>query len=147
MWQLIVFALSLALGTWLVEEELGRTDSPSKRSVRRIYQEFMGKPDLERRQYNLFRWPQAMQSEDLPWEATRPLLDLLRYLNDQGLERPTIHLAKWYHRVCLATPDDYRSTDMSELIARRLHLAGYLAAGKLHRLILGYLTRRLSGNG
>lgn len=83
-------------------ESLGKDDCPSETSVRRILKEHKARPSVERRPYALFRWPEAMESGELPWEASRVTLDLLRYMDEKGLEPPTLRLATWYWRVSLA---------------------------------------------
>lgn len=86
---------------------------PSLRTIGRIRVEWKDKPE-EQAQYRLFSWPEAMEQGYLPWEATRCLLDLVRYLDqlylheqpEEGGEKAhiTIRQATWYWRVCLATP-------------------------------------------
>lgn len=85
-------------------EKKGRDDYPSERTVRRIFEEHKDKPPDERRQHALFRWPDAMMLGDLPWEATRPMLDLLAFMDSVGDGRPTVQQATWYWRVYLADP-------------------------------------------
>jgi len=86
-------------------EELGMDDYPSQRAVRRIVSAHSGRPPAERRPYALFRWPGAMERGDLPWEASRLTLGLLRFMEDKGLERPTLRLTRWFWRVWLAAVD------------------------------------------
>jgi hypothetical protein len=60
-----------------------------------------------------------MATAELPWEASRPMLDWLRFLRDAGENLPTIELAKWFWVITLAAP---------ELpIKERDSLAGFLA--------------------
>ena len=51
-----------------------------------------------------FRWPDSMGTELLPWEAGRAALDLLRFRDEQGLERPTVGEASWFWRLRQAAP-------------------------------------------
>lgn len=98
---------SAAIFRKLTEEATkeGRNDNPSERTVRRLFDEHKVRKPEERRQYALFRWPDAMERGDLPWEATRPVLDLLRFMNDMSLGRPTLRVAKCYWHAYLAGTD------------------------------------------
>ena len=49
-------------------KQRGRNDWPAETTVRRIYKAHKGRPEVERRQYGLFYWPDAMERGDLPWE-------------------------------------------------------------------------------
>ena len=90
----------------VLEEEaqrLGRDDSPSERSVGRIrkHHERPGAED-ERREYRLYRWPNSMEDESLPWEAAAAGLELMRAY---GYKRPLVPLVRWFYRLTLAVPD------------------------------------------
>ena len=100
----------------------------SPATVRRIIQRRWRNLSVEeRQQYRDFSWPETMERQHLPWEATRHLLDLERYLTKRAIQtrgrisignleeaaeaeqcttstRITNRLSQWYWRVCLATP-------------------------------------------
>jgi hypothetical protein len=97
-----------AIGRLIEMEALdaGRTDCPQQRTVYRLYQEHLKQPEHVRREQALFRWPDAMTSQALPWEASRAALDLLRLFDQSdGKRRPTIRHAKWFWRLRMAAPD------------------------------------------
>ncbi len=77
----------------------------SEKTIARKLKDFQALTDEERRSYRLFGWPKSMLDGSLPWEASRPLLDLLRHLESTGGKRPSIRLAGWYWRVYNAVPD------------------------------------------
>src|SRR5262245_26897110 len=85
--------------------ERGERDYPSDRQVRRILADLKSLDDEQRRQNALFSWPRCMDGRDLPWEASRTVLDLLAWRDQRGLGRPTVRHAKWYWRITLAQPD------------------------------------------
>jgi len=85
---------------------------------------------------------------DLPWEASRQIFDLLLVLeHDRGVQpRPvlTFRIARWYWRVCLATPDlDLRNhTSDNEyardyLVRHRLIFAQMMAALEIKQQLTG----------
>ena len=84
---------------------LKAVDVPSESTLGRIVTEFRRTDPAERRNYQRFRWPESLGADDLPWEASRSLLDLLAYLDAHAKPRPPIRLARWYWRVTLAAPD------------------------------------------
>ena len=86
---------------------------------------FRDKPEPEQRKHDWFRWPHAMESGSLPWEASRAGLDLLAYYREHfGNEaRPTITHVLAFWRITQAAPD----LDIEE----RSRLAGALSAGWL----------------
>lgn len=90
-----------------------------ERTIRRIITlEWKTKTDEERQKFHQFSWPQDMERAGLPWDASRPILDLLRHLRPFG--RPLIRSVKWYWRIYLATP----GLDIGE----RFHIAGKYAS-------------------
>ena len=86
-------------------EAAGFDDAPSERSVRRIYNEHVGKSPEDRRQYVTFQWPDFMREAELPWQASEIILDWIRTFDANLVTRPTISRAKWYWRVHIAAPD------------------------------------------
>ena len=87
-----------------IAEAAGWTDAPHLRTVQRLYGDYLKLPLEVRREQGLFRWPRTMELGLLPWDASRSVLDLLRYRDQQGLPRPTVRVAKWYWRIRLASP-------------------------------------------
>ena len=81
------------------------TPVPSVRAIGRIMKEFKNAPEEERLPYQVFAWPGSMENGALPWEASRAVLDLLRYRTEIELVPPTIREAQWFWRVTLAIPD------------------------------------------
>ncbi|MSQ14884.1 MAG: hypothetical protein EXR50_03370 [Dehalococcoidia bacterium] len=77
---------------------------PSPRSISRIIKEHQQKPEAQRIQHRLFSWPQSMGTPDLPWEASRAMLELLGLLSQSGHNRPLNRNAKWYWRISQALP-------------------------------------------
>lgn len=58
------------------------------------------------REYRHFYWPESMKRGDLPWEASAAALELLMFLDYNGVRaRPSVLLVKWYWRVRAASPD------------------------------------------
>lgn len=79
---------------------------PTERTIARIKKEYLSRKLEERLPYKYFSWPESMESEALPWEASRPCLDLLCWLRENGVElRPTIGAITWFWRVTQAAPD------------------------------------------
>jgi hypothetical protein len=84
----------------------GRTDFPLKRTIEREVKRFHAMTPEGKRQFALFRWPDSMLDEALPWEASGDALDLLRHFDEQHWEeRPTVRAALWYWRVKQARPE------------------------------------------
>jgi hypothetical protein len=97
-----------------VGAQVGRRDWPSQRTIGRIQAQFRLTPEAVRREYLEFRWPEAMERGDLPWEATLVAIECLRAVREDthGLgplvkprERPSISVVRWLWRVTLAVPD------------------------------------------
>ena len=83
-------------------------DPPSERSVRRIYQEHLAKNPGQRGQYGGFRWPESMGAAEIPWEASKSVLNLLQrhreiFGNGDGLG-PPVGFVRWFWRVEVAAP-------------------------------------------
>jgi hypothetical protein len=86
---------------------LGRKDYPSARTVGRILKnEWEELPEADRAEYRVFYWPESMESEDLPWEASSSALELLHFHDSRvGIrERPLVRLVRWFWRVSQAAP-------------------------------------------
>ena len=78
-------------------------DFPSERTVNRRIADLRGDaPDLRNER---FAWPDSMGQEEheLPWEAARDALDLLRWYLERNYRRPTVRIVQWYARVCQAS--------------------------------------------
>ena len=83
-------------------------DPPSERSVRRIYQEHLAKNPGQRGQYGGFRWPESMVAAEIPWEASKSVLNLLQrhreiFGRGDGLG-PPVGFVRWFWRVEVAAP-------------------------------------------
>ena len=78
---------------------------PTERTIARIKKDFLQKPQEERMPWRQTSWPETMELGGLPWEASRAMLDLVKYFHDNGWETPTIRTAQWFWRVALAAPD------------------------------------------
>ena len=66
------------------------------------------------REYRKLHWPESFQRGDLPWEASAAALELLMFLDSNGVrERPPIRLVKWYWRVIQASRDMGRNVTFS----------------------------------
>ena len=78
-------------------------DLPSERTTNRRIADLRGDaPDLRNER---FAWPDSMGQEEheLPWEAARDALDLLRWYLERNYRRPTVRIVQWYARVCQAS--------------------------------------------
>lgn len=82
----------------------GRTDAPSERTVRRLYQEHIGKSHEDRGEFAQFFWPESMEDAELPWEASSSVLGMLQTELKTG-KRPEVWYVKCWWRVYLAAPD------------------------------------------
>jgi hypothetical protein len=91
--------------------KLGRTDAPSQGWISQwLRKEWPLVTDAQRRDYRSFYWPESMIRGDLPWEASIAALELLLFLDCNGVrERPPIRLVKWYWYVQTASPDMSRA--------------------------------------
>ena len=71
-----------------------------------------------------------MEVDQLPWEASRAALDLMRYANDVLGIRPMVRQVRWFWRVTLAAPD----APMDERARLALELAMELAMEAIDEL-------------
>lgn len=88
------------------EDPDGSLHSPSsEKTIARKLREFEALSDEDRRSYRPFSWPASMLEGSLPWEASRPLIGLLRHLEARGGKRPSVRLAGWYWRAYKSVPE------------------------------------------
>ena len=85
-------------------EDGSRHDEPSLRTVNRYRAAWRRLSAEERSVWRSVRWPESMESGDLPWEASATALELLGYYAVVK-RRPLVALARWFWRVTLAAPD------------------------------------------
>ena len=118
------------------------SDVPSERTVNRRIADFRG--DTQDLSNERFAWPESMGEKDyeVPWEAARDSLDLLRWYLERNYRRPTVRVVRWYWRVCQASGGRQAAgilrneaqlvsgTD-DETIHKRLRLATQLALGEV----------------
>ena len=83
-------------------------DAPSERTVRRVYKEHRAKNPGQRGQYAGFSWPESMGAAEIPWEASKSVLNLLQrhreiFGNGDGLG-PPVGFVRWFWRVEVAAP-------------------------------------------
>jgi hypothetical protein len=90
-----------------IAERAGREDVPSMRWVYDQIKRHKDQPTDVRRQAAFYRWPRSHHGETkaLPWDAAPAALELMRYRDERGLERPTVRQVFWYWRVKQAAPD------------------------------------------
>ena len=94
-----------------LEQEAARRDwldPPDGRTVRRYIEQFRERAELDQAQYARFEWPESMETADLPWEASRTVLDYLRHCRNDSLYlygRPSVRMVTWYWRVHQAATD------------------------------------------
>ena len=79
-------------------------DPPSKATIGRIQLETRKIPDEEKTRFRWFYWPESMEKGHLPWEASRPLLELLARTLARDI-RPSLEVCWWYWRLYQAVPD------------------------------------------
>jgi len=86
-----------------------RNDYPSERWVGQYLRDIWAVMDEEKQhQYSLLYWPESLERDELPWEASAACLELLGRVfagGTLGEKRPTIRLARAFWRVTLAAPD------------------------------------------
>jgi hypothetical protein len=127
-------------GDWTIRRVNVRA-LPSERTISREIKKFRAliaeKPEVQTA-YREFHWPVSMGGEDLPWEASAALLDLLCYLNESPHDngRPLISVARWFWRVTQARPTVAVSSRL--FIAKMLALAD--AAGVDHTPGIEWMT-------
>jgi len=81
------------------------TGPPSGRKVRDIIREHRKLLPSKQREHEYFTWPRSMRLGLLPWEASRDLLDLVRYRHDQPSKGViALPIARAYWRACQAMP-------------------------------------------
>lgn len=98
--------------------ERGRDDCPSERTIGRVIKAWKQRPETERHEEALFRWPEAMELGDLPWEAGEAALEFLRWWEVWRMpRRPTVRDVRWYYRVRLAVPQQPQMVIVSLAIA------------------------------
>ncbi len=109
----------------LLEEHSNKapTSVPNARTVGEIKRRLT---PAEAKAYRYFTWPQTMLEGELPWEASRAALDLLRYRQDKENPLPLVWEVKWFWRVTLASPDapmKKRAALAMELALKEKHTA------------------------
>ena len=127
--------------TRLVEEEAakaGWVDAPSESTVRRVVRELDAAGQAQRSEHAPFRWPDSMEQAGLPWEASRVVLDYLRY---SWPFRPTVGLVRWNWRIHAAAPTltDGEKARASDWLWQREHDVG-LYAEALGTAVESYLA-------
>ena len=125
-----------------IARQEGSEGCPSYTTVRRLYEDWERQPEAARRLQAHFHWPASMQEGTLPWEAGRAALDLLRYRDERGLERPTVSEARWFWRLRLAAPT--LPDEDADHFARQLALSQYLRVAKLGETACADLEWRLA---
>jgi hypothetical protein len=87
---------------------VGRGDAPAERTVSRVLKTFRALPSEDQAPYREFLWPVSMERGDLPWEASKSVFELLRFLNVdiEGFpgRRPLVGHVRWFWRVTQAVP-------------------------------------------
>ena len=78
-------------------------DLPGERTVNRYINKLRN--DTVPRRGEPFQWPQSMGEKEyeVPWEAARDSLDLLRWYLERNYRRPTVRVVRWYWRICQAS--------------------------------------------
>lgn len=89
----------------LKKVEAPPTPPPSLRAILRVLEEFQDVPRVDQERYKHFVWPHSMDTSQIPWEASRIVLDLIRYRAEQQMEPPLVREAEWFYRVSIAAPD------------------------------------------
>lgn len=133
----VALVQSLAAEGWkpprihaIVEQEAkatGRTDWPSERTIRRIYERWKRSPEHERREDERYAWPRSHQLGLVPWEASLSALELVRYREDRGERAPTNREARWFWRLRQAAPT--MPLDLAETLAETLSIDEAVARG------------------
>lgn len=103
----------------LVQQGVTVESPPGYRTVRRICDAFGDLPLEEQLLYERFFWPQTMELNILPWDASAYALELVSEYQQRIGGRPLIRVVRWFHRVSLAAPD--------LILDRRVDVAGALA--------------------
>jgi hypothetical protein len=133
--------------------EAGRDDAPKYRTIRRLRDRILDRTESFSAQEQLFEWPWSMQLAAIAWESSRTILDYVQWrIVDRHEEQPlpTIRVAKWLARVCMAAPSLHKDKDWptAEWLAHRLAAAEITAELKDGReIVLPGLTRKLATQG
>jgi hypothetical protein len=77
---------------------------PSEKTIQRQVAAWNQLLPEDKAQYRVFRWPESMKSGQIPWEASRCLLDLLHFQHKRGRPPVLISFARWYWRASEAMP-------------------------------------------
>ncbi len=85
-------------------QALERNDYPSEPTVKGRVAAQRKKGSYLRLPETPFRWPESM-GDELPWEASSTVLELVRYRDSEGLPGPSHRLAVWFWHVRQACPD------------------------------------------
>jgi len=113
--------------------DAGRHDSPSERTVRRLFEVHAALAPAVKIEQELLRWPASFGTDRLPWEAARDALDLLQFRDGAGLAPPTVGQARWFWRLRLARPslplEEANSTSWTLAAAEYLEQAGFKLKG------------------
>ncbi|MCI0438761.1 MAG: hypothetical protein L0177_06465 [Chloroflexi bacterium] len=99
-------------------EELRKSDNPKERelavwfpseaTIGRIRRDEWPKlEESKRAQHRYFHWPESMEHNDLPWEASPAALELLGQMDYHfhGFYRPSIRATEMFWRVSQSVPD------------------------------------------
>ncbi len=98
-----------------MERPEGVGPPPRERTIRDIVP---SDDELDNEQW--LRWPGAMGSPGLPWEASADMLHLLMHFYDGFTRRPTLRQARWYWRLRQAAGDSPPSGRMLESVSAAL---------------------------
>lgn len=114
---------------------LKRGNPPAVSTLVRIVKEFDELEEREKVPYRELSWPGSFGSgdDDLPWESSSALMELLYFSRDAGLARPTVELARIFWNATRSAPD-------ADLLTR-IEITARLALGKTEG-VEGYLGRR-----
>jgi hypothetical protein len=118
----------------LVRSGLTKKAVPSQRTIGRIKERWRDLPSQRQLLYRQFHWPESMGSDQLPWEASAAVLELLSWLREtsdaEAWQRPDTGLVTWYWRATLAAPN--APTNIRVQAAR--HLLAWEILGERSRL-------------
>ena len=95
----------------------------SERTVSRWLRDLKNAGPATQVQYQYVSWPGSFGGTDLPWEASRAVLDLMRYRVEKKFDEPMTVEAIWFWRVTIAAP--------ALSIQRRNTMASALAGAQL----------------
>jgi hypothetical protein len=80
-------------------------DPPAESTVRRRRNAYLARPAEQRVPFKPLRWPETFIEGHLPWEASAPLLRVMRdHLAATGKSAITVRWASWYWRLYQAAP-------------------------------------------